>query len=841
MQCESPWANSPWEFCSHAHTLVGEEVEIADRASWKWLRASIPFGVISALRDLEILPDPMLKSNDLACAWTEECDWVLRTQFDAPEDYTREGDWTLHLRNLDCYAEVFLNGTKIGRCRNAFREHAFDVEDLSLDSPNELLIYFRSAKLVTAAIEAAHGPLPSGFDSARVHARRSQCLTGWDWAARLSAASLLTPPCLQKHSFFQVAGLYAWCERLDECEPGQAKLSNADIHLSVEVTPKRRSSLKIAWSIIDEATGEVVFEVEEDHVLRARPVALRQTARIENPKLWWPLAMGDQPLYQFRVEITPVEEAGQEIGISDWVSFGIRTSSIQKIKNGEAESFTPLVNGVPVFCRGANWIPVAMLQADVRDSDYEELVGAAAATGMNCLRVWGGGIYESKKFYDLCDRLGVLVWQDFMFACAAYPIYREFLDEVEAEAIYQIKRLRNHPSLLLWCGNNENEWLHQAGSLKKGNEQRIIGEVIWATILKSAVEEHDPAREYHQSSPFGRNRFDYNDETSGDRHNWDVWSGWQSPDAYLLDDGRFLSEFGFQGMPARESIDQFAPGTSSAADPILLHHQKMVQGQERLVRYMAEITGVPSDYDAWIGATQTVQAEVLRRAVEHWRRLRLHCSGTLIWQLNDAYTAVSWSLIDFYRRPKKAYFEAKRYFSPILVSIALLEDDHEVGSFGPSLWPKQAAAVHDHFHGNGDLVENTPAEKKLSARIMLINDSCLELTGQIHIRVNGGQEEIPAEDTVSLLVPANQGSPLIMRNLADYAIADFQSAYIEAEFEPDAETLAKLQVLEDAINQRFAIQAPAMDETFGKFDLTAGLKARINFVELLYQKSLVAG
>jgi beta-mannosidase len=552
--------------------------------------------------------------------------------------------------------------------------------------------------------------------------------------------------------------------------------------------------------------------------------------RLRDPRPWWPVGLGKQPLYNVRFLLSGQDRAGITFSATAETAFGIRTVSISRTKDSEGESFVPQVNGIPVFCRGANWIPVSMLPGDARDADYRKLIGMSLAAGMNCLRVWGGGVYERDLFYDLCDSAGILVWQDFMFACAAYPTYREFVEELELEAEYQIARLRNHPSILTWCGNNENEWIHQAGGLRKGQEKRIIGEQLWETLLRDKVEEHDPSRAYLQSSPFGKDRSNFNDMGSGDRHNWDVWGGFQTYDGYLCDTGRFLSEFGMQALPHEQTIREFAPTAKGLFCKTLLHHQYAPEGQERIIRYICAMFRLPARFEEWIDASQRMQAEVLRRGVEHWRRRKFNTSGTLIWQLHDAHTATSWAIIDFYRRPKLGYEFARRFFFPVLLSLALRQKGTEVGALTPVFQVPDTPPPSD----NGTL--SPPPEPKpgcASAEIIavLINDTPTEIRGSIVITSFDGDGREIASHREEIHAAANSNSAELVVTVDSMRIDDIQSQYVRAIFEPDESAELAIRSITETIRLAAAdIWADEYDP-IAPIDSHGALRADLMLVE----------
>lgn len=737
--------NDRWEVCAHRHTPMGTEPDFSAKNDWKWSNTSLPFDAISWLQTSANGPDPLVARNDLQYQWVEDVDWILRREVVvAPDSVDLDDELHLLVNGIDCYCDVYFNGKKVGQCRNQFREYAFDLDDISTDSPNEVLFYIRSARNVNTVLESVYGTLPASFDTGRVHSRRCQALTGWNMAPRLSSVSVASAPEIRTVSAVELGQPYAFVRQLPgPVQPGQETVESVQVHVQVNLLSRRRGSGDLLVEIVDQETGEVIADKREPISIKPRTTPLTTSLIIPEAKLWWSAAFGKQPLYQVRVRLTAQDRLDVSYTSEVTSRLGIRTVSIDRRKDEEGETFTPVLNGIPVFCRGANWLPVTLLPSTATSEVYRSLVAAALGAGMNCLRVWGGGIYETDEFYDLCDQAGILVWQDFMFASAAYPTYREFLDEVEAEATYQVLRLRDHPCIFAWCGNNENEWLHQVGELRKGNEQRIIGDQIWSHLVREIVEDKDPVRTYVQSSPFGKNRMDYNDMATGDRHSWEVWADWQPISTYLHDTGRFISEFGMQSLPAKSTIRAIAGDADSPDDLRLAHHQYMVEGTERLLRYISAHLQVPADLDNWIESSQHVQGLALAFAIEHWRRRRFHTAGCLVWHLNDPYPAISWSLIDHYQQPKAALLTVAQVFSPVLVSVELLVGDRPVTGIPSDHWPRaEDAPTIDYPIEGGNSIQCEHHTSLVQIRVVIINDTYLSLSGTLNVEFTVGDERL---------------------------------------------------------------------------------------------------
>lgn len=826
--------NARWSICAHEHVPLGMPLDLTDSANWPWLDAPGPTDVLAFLHSIGRIPDPMVGFNDRDCRWVEEVDWIFRIQFDVDPALKAAGTGiALVLNDVDCWGTVYLNGIRIGVAENYFREHRFQVDDDLRDGANELIVHLRSAAKVNAALEGVHGVLPAGFDTPRVHARRCQCWTGWDWASRLSGAGIHAAPVLERLNAVALDAPFAYVREMAPVALGDATAEYAVIVGNVDIISQRRGRGRLYAEIVDQA-GTVLAEAEQAIKLGTGRTTCRLSLRMRNPRLWWPLAMGERAFHVVRFTLTGEDNASLAFSAKTSARFAVRSTEVLRRKDEEGESFVPLVNGHPVFCRGANWVPVSMLPSRATGEDYRRLLADAIAAGMNCLRVWGGGIYERDVFYRVCDETGILVWQDFMFACAAYPSYREFLDEVELEAQHQIRRLRNHPCLMLWCGNNENEWLHQIGELRKGLERKVIGEQIWSSLLRELCAELDPSRYYHQSSPFGRERSDYNDEGSGDRHHWSVWGGWQPAAAYLRDRGRFLSEFGFQSFPSRESVERFAPGASSLHDSVLLNHQKVPDGQTRIIRYVADMMALPHDLDGWIEASQLAQAETLRRAIEHWRRRRFRTAGALVWQLNDAYPAISWALVDHFGAQKQAYRAACRFFAPLLLSVMLETGGQPVGALPRHLVdPPPQAATPVPVAGAQGPPEPPPAHlpwEDFTVATHLINDTAWAFAGVVHLCLLGADGEI-ARHMHPVTVPPNGSAPLPSRTLRELGVTDPRTQWIRAVFEPDDGSSGRIATLGDHMRAAIATAAGAEGGDRTGYDPAIAFHADLLLVE----------
>jgi beta-mannosidase len=538
-----------------------------------------------------------------------------------------------------------------------FVEHRFDVKRFLKIGTNVLEVVFDSPELRSKALLKKHDNLAVALEPHRAYVRKAQYSFGWDWGPKLTTSGIWRDIRLEAFSKCRIKSMHARVARLDH--------RRAEVRIDIELDRFRRLPTNLRVRVIGPE-----YDAVQTVTARANDVAV--VVRIPSPHLWWPNGYGDQPLYRAEV-VASVD--GMECD-SKITSFGIRTIRLLQEKDTEGRSFVVEVNGVKIFCKGADWIPADSFLPRIPTNTYERLLTLARDAHMNMLRVWGGGIYEQDYFYDVCDRLGLLVWQDFMFACGEYPQYREFLRNVEDEATKAIVRLRNHPSLAIWCGNNECEWIYCAEH-PGASPDDMNGAPIFRDLLPRLCRTLDGGRPYWRSSPFGAGF--PNDESNGNHHQWQVWSMWKDYAEYERDNARFVTEFGFQAPANRKTFAEvFDPGDQTPQSLVMEYHNKQVEGTERLIRFQASHCTVTNDFSRFIEQGQFLQAEALKTAVEHWRRRKFRTAGSLFWQLNDCWPVSSWSVIDSALRPKAAYYVAKRFYQPILVSLKKMGSEVEV-------------------------------------------------------------------------------------------------------------------------------------------------------------------
>lgn len=643
-----------------------------------WIDVSVPGDVHRALVDAGRIEDPFYDRNEVECAWMEEREWWYRLRFDGPEAAGEDERLRLVFHGLDTYATVYLNGEKLGEHANMFREAVFDVTDQVLAGRENLVAICFDPPLAHA------GPRDPGQWSStpaeRVWMRKAQYGYGWDWGPRLPTIGIWRPVQLRRELRAALGGVSFQTLEL----PGPGRDALVAVHVEAErFAGSGDVEAAISLSPPDggpAATATVALTGGDDELAGTAYLSLT------DPALWWTHDLGTPALHELRVGLNA---GGEEVDVREQ-SVGVRTIALDQTPDPDEPGtrfFRFVLNGVPVFARGANWIPADSFVGAIPAGRYERLLADASDANMNMLRVWGGGIFEHDVFYDLCDQRGLLVWQDFMFSCATYP--EEVLaEEVELEARFQVARLRNHPSMALWCGNNENQWIHDRNHPERIGE-KVPGALFYDEILPRAVADLDPLTPYWPGSPFGGS--DHNAAEDGDSHNWNVWHGQYprrfgepaprepSPESvaftrYAEDMCRFSSEFGVLAAPDRETLRRWIPADQlEHHSPAMDHHTKD-NPKNKIDMLLQSVTGVASDLDEFVDFSMIAQAEALKFGIEHYRRRKPHCSGTLVWQLNDCWPVLSWALLDYHGFGKAGYFAVSRAFAPVLASFKPLDD-----------------------------------------------------------------------------------------------------------------------------------------------------------------------
>lgn len=640
-----PIPTGPWEF-RQVNTQA-------------WKPVQIPASVHMALYQNGMIEDPFRRDNETKLQWIEKEDWEFQTSFDISPEILAKKHIELIFSNIDTYAQIYINDSLLLETDNMFRTWRADAKRFLKPSGNKLHIYFESpVKKTEEAWKNLGYELPGG---PRTLTRKAQFHYGWDWGPRFVGCGIYARPQILAWDDFVFENLYVTTQKLS---PERARMV---------ARFRYRSDVKIGISAL---FREGKRKSVEDRIIWPGVHIDSVTYDVDNPKLWWCAGMGDQPLYDFTIEI---KKGVQTIEKQD-VRVGIRKIELIQDKDEKGKSFYFKLNGKPVFAKGANYIPQDIFQDRVDPSHTKRLLDDVVNANMNMLRVWGGGIYEDETFYQLCDARGILVWQDFMYACALYPGGGSFLKTAAFEALEQIERLRQHPCIALWCGNNENNeaWHNWGWQMQFSEEQRnkLWREynLLFNEMLRTYVENNADGVPYWESSPsFGR--ANPKSLTEGDSHYWGVWHDEEPFDVLNKKVPRFMSEYGFQSFPEWRTIESFTePGDRQLESPVMLLHQKHPRGNALIAEYMKRDYKTPKKFEDFVYVSQLLQAEGMRTGIEAHRRNKPYCMGTLYWQLNDVWPVASWSSIDYYGRWKALHYYAREAYKPVAV-LPLLEDN----------------------------------------------------------------------------------------------------------------------------------------------------------------------
>lgn len=695
--------------------------------------AEVPGSVYHDLLAAGRIPDPFYRDNETEALKLMEYDFHYSRAFQADGELLDCGAVLLRCEGLDTLAAVYINGAEAGRADNMHRTWEFDVKDLLRKGENTIAVHFASpTKFIreSYAADPADGTADAmeGFPSLR----KAHCMFGWDWGPRLPDAGI-------------------WRD---------ISLIGVDTARIRDVLVKQfheggRAALEIDTHIIrlTDAPAEVRVSVTapDGTVL----TGVGETCRIDipDPRLWWPAGYGGQPLY--RVEVELVSGGTRLDGWSRRT--GLRTMTVSRVKSEHGESFSHCVNGVDVFAMGMDYIPEDNLLPRVTPERTRRLLEDARAANVNTIRVWGGGYYPDDYFYDICDELGLLVWQDFMFACAVYNLTEAFEETITAEFVDNIRRLRSHPSLALWCGNNEMEQFAGSGLWIKAMRQKSDYIKMFQYIIPKVLKAEDPQAFYWPSSPSSGGDFDEpGDPSRGDVHDWDVWHGLKPFTDYRNYLFSYVSEFGFQSFPCMETIESFTlPEDRNIFSYIMEKHQRNATANGRIVTYLSQNYLYPATLDKLVYASQLLQAQAMQYGVEHWRRNRGRCMGAVIWQLNDCWPVASWAGIDYFGRWKALQYYARRFFAPVLVSC------HEEGLVNQE-----------------DISVNTEhIDPRKTARLNVSNETMEAFAGRTDWSLRRPDASVIEEGSFDVAVPALDALWLPEQDFTKYGPYDCYYAY----------------------------------------------------------------
>ena len=775
--------NSDWEFQSEKDERM--------------LPAKVPGTVHLDLLENGIIEDPFFRLNEHELQWIDKLDWNYRTNFNINDFHYDFDSIELDFHGLDTYADVFLNDSMIYSADNMFIGKTVDIKKNIIKGNNELLVKFKSPIKVGIEKHDKLGyNLPENANDLSeigkvaenkkvgVFSRKAPYSFGWDWGPRLVTSGIWRPVNLNFWNNFKIKDLHITQNIID---------NDAFLKAEVELLSVIENQNVITKIYVDNklVKNDLVF-LKKGNNKFSIPFTISEIER------WWPNGMGNQKLYEIKLEISYENYTSESSK-----SIGLRTIELITEKDSIGNSFFFKINGVPTFMKGVNYIPQDVFLPRVKKTDYEDIISAAVDANMNMIRVWGGGIYEDDLFYDLCDKYGLLVWQDFMFACAMYPGNESFLKSVEDEAIYNVKRIRTHPSLALWCGNNEvlsawENWGWKENIIE--NQSQEIADTIFKSydqifheILPEVIKNHDPNTQYWSSSPSSSPGITES-FTSGDAHYWGVWWGKESFNTYEEKIPRFMSEFGFQSFPEFSSVKKYTnPSDYDIYSDVMKSHQRSSIGNSTIEEYMQRDYHVPKSFEHFLYVSQLLQADGISMGMEAQRRNRDICMGSLYWQLNDCWPVASWSSIDYFGKWKALHYKTKNSFEESILS----------------------------FYNKSDEVALYFVTDKLESQKLKFNVQLIDFSGKIHKSWNG-----------EFFSEANNSKIIHKINLS--------SLNVEPNYFNDKFLYANASINEEIIAEKMKYLTAIKNLDIGAPKFTYDVKALNNFYEIrLFSENLV--
>ena len=648
----------------------------AEANSNEWTPVSVPGTVLSGLLEAGKMQDPYYRENEYEARELLAKDYVFETDFCISEEQLNKKHCVLVCEGLDTLADVYVNEKLVGKADNMHRTWRFDCRD-ALQKENHLRIYFHSALTYIREHEATPGKEityePTGGILGNQYIRKAHSMFGWDWGAQLPDIGIWRDLYLECYNAGRIEDVvirqkHTWKERPQMGELSQEEYIEAveqsdTVSLSVEVVPEQDTNLENTKVIVT-LTDPKGVQLEQV-VLPTIKEAVCAEILVAQPKLWWCNGLGGQPLYKVQVSLVADNQCVLD---SKEYSIGLRELTVSTKKDEWGNEFAFVINGIYIFSMGADYIPEDCIYPWITKERIEALIRSSVKANYNMLRVWGGGYYPSDTFYDLCDQYGLIVWQDLMYACNVYDFTEEFEENIRQETVDNVRRLRHHASLGLWCGNNELETAWDCWGISETHSPALKADYIkqFEYVLPKVTKAEDQATFYWPSSPSSGGCMEAPaDDNRGDCHYWDVWHGMKPFSDYRSHYFRFCSEFGFQSFPERKTIDTFAlPQDCNIFSPVMESHQKNGTANGKILYYISENFRYPKDFDSLVYVSQVLQGVAIKAGVDHWRANRGRCMGALYWQLNDNWPVASWASIDYFGRWKALHYMAARFFAP---------------------------------------------------------------------------------------------------------------------------------------------------------------------------------
>lgn len=779
-----------------------------------YIPATVPGSVYHDLLANGRMEDPYYRDNEMKALKIMEDDFEYMCVFDVEAGLLKCDAVLLHFGGIDTVADIFFNGTRIASVENMHRTWEFPVKEILRETGNELKVVLHSpTKYIREAYAREHIPGSGDAMDGFPYLRKAHCMFGWDWGPRLPDAGIWRDVKLIGFNEARIDSVYVTQVHAD---------SRVTLKLDVDVERLGEEHLRRFGRDDDRLSGlscrVILTGPEGQKKIYSHEEAMAGIV-VENPGLWWPNGYGNQPLYGLEVELladcgngaAAIPGEGEALGriLDTWKRrIGLRTITVCTDKDQYGEQFCHVVNGVKIFAMGADYIPEDNILPRVTPERTYNLLLQAKNANHNCIRVWGGGHYPGDAFWDACDELGLLVWEDFMFACAVYDLTEEFEENIRAEFIDNIKRIRHHASLGLWCGNNEMESFMVPGNYWASKPRYMSDYVkMYEYILPKVVKEYDPNTFYWPSSPSSGGGFDNpGDENRGDVHYWNVWHGNRPFTAYRKFHFRYVSEFGFQSFPSLKTCEAFTlPEDRNIFSYVMEKHQRNASANGKIMNYMQQTFLYPSDFDTLLYASQLLQAEAIRYGVEHFRRNRGRCMGTVVWQLNDCWPVASWASIDYFGRWKALHYYEKRFFAPVMLSC----EEEGLLSQKPD-------------------VNAQPYEVKKSIRLNVANETMEEARVTVRWALRNAEAEIRRQGECEVTVPALSSVWLERENMEDAAL---HGDYVSYECLKDGEVISGGTVLFCA-PKHFCFTDPALEVCVEGDELVVTADAYAKSVEI---------